>query len=231
MGQDEFKRAAAEAAVEQVTDGMIVGLGTGSTAAFALEALGRRVREGLRIIGIPTSDRAAQQAGRLGIPLSTLGERAHIDVTIDGADEIETGSLNLIKGRGGALLREKIVASASRRLVIIADYTKLVEVLGVHTPVPVEVARFGWQATARKLRELGATPALRQDPGGEPFTTDNGNYIVDCDFGPMRSAGAVARDLDGIAGVVEHGLFVGMTSEVYVGAAEGVRSYRGQSPA
>ncbi len=143
----ELKQAAAESAVAQVMDGMIVGLGTGSTAALAVTALGKRVRQGLRVIGIPTSEATAEQARGLGIPLSTLAGHSEIDLTIDGADEVEQGTLNLIKGHGGALLREKIVASASARLIIIVDETKLVERLGVHFAVPVEVVPFGWQAT------------------------------------------------------------------------------------
>ena len=220
----EFKQAAAEAAVAQLADGMIVGLGTGSTAAFAVAALGKRVRQGLRVIGIPTSEATAGQAHGLGIPLSTLAEHAEIDLTIDGADEVEQGTLNLIKGHGGALLREKIVAGASARLIIIVDETKLVERLGVRCAVPAEVVPFGWQATAGKLTQLGATPSLRMRAGGEPFLTDGGHYILDCEFGAIPSAEDLGRRLDSVVGLVEHGLFIGMTSQVIVGGKNGVNT-------
>ena len=220
---NQWKQAAAESAVAQVSNGMVVGLGTGSTAAFAVQALGTRVREGLRIIGIPTSERTAAQARALEVPLSTLDEHPRIDVTIDGADEVETGRLHLIKGHGGALLREKIVASASERLVIVVDETKIVDHLGARESVPVEVVPFGWQGAARRLRDLGANPILRTGPGGEPFKSDGGHYILDCAFGPIASAESLADELDHIVGVVEHGLFIGMTSEVRVGGAGGVR--------
>src|SRR5579864_1099770 len=158
---NRWKQAAAESAAAQVSDGMIVGLGSGSTAALAVQALGRRVREGLRITGIPTSERTAALARTLEIPLTTLEEHSRIDVTIDGADEVEAGSLNLIKGHGGALLREKIVAEASERLVIIVDQTKIVDRLGARESVPVEVVPFGWQAAAHRLGGLKANPLLR----------------------------------------------------------------------
>jgi ribose 5-phosphate isomerase A len=225
MSQDEnqLKIAAAESAVTQVTDGMIVGLGSGSTAAFAVSALGRRVGEGLRIVGIPTSERTAAQARELGIPLSSLAEESQVDITIDGADEVEEGNLNLIKGRGGALLREKIVASASKKLVIIIHGSKLVRQLGMNDPVPVEVVPFGWQVTARHLSTLGAKPSLRRNPNGEPFHSDSGNYIVDCAFDAIVSAESLAKQLDHVVGLVEHGLFIGLTSEVHVAGAGGVR--------
>jgi ribose 5-phosphate isomerase A len=220
---NRLKEAAAESAVTQVKDGMIVGLGSGSTAALAVNAIGKRVREGLRIIGIPTSEQTAEQARGLGIPLSNLGEHAQIDLTIDGADEVEAGTLDLIKGRGGALLREKIVVSATARLVIIVDETKLVDRLGIHDAVPVEIVPFGWQATAKKLKQLGANPVLRLRPDGQVFVTDGGHYILDCAFGAIRSSADLDKELNGLVGVVEHGLFVGMTSQVIVGGAEGVR--------
>src|SRR5499426_2670268 len=165
--RDALKRAAAEAAVELVEDGMVVGLGTGSTAAFAVEALARRHRQGLRFVGIPTSERMAAQARAAGIPLTSFAEHRQIDLTIDGADEVERGTLNLIKGLGGALLREKIVAAASRRLVIVVDSAKLVERLGMHTPVPVEVVPFGVEATQEALEVLGASARLRHSPSGQ----------------------------------------------------------------
>ena len=165
---------------------MIVGLGTGSTARFAIEALIRRVRDGLRIRAIPTSERSAAQARAGGIPLTTFAEHRRIDVTIDGADEIQIGTLNLIKGLGGALLREKIVAAASERLVIVADGRKLVERLGGTAPVPVEVVPFGWETTADRLRRLGTEPQPRRDAAGQLFCTDGGNRILDCRFGRDR---------------------------------------------
>jgi ribose 5-phosphate isomerase A len=227
----EFKQAAADSAVAQVIDGMIVGLGTGSTAALAVNALGKRVQQGLRVVAIPTSETTAGQARGLGIPLSTLAQHSEIDLTIDGADEVELGTLNLIKGHGGALLREKIVASASAQLIIIVDETKLVERLGVHFAVPAEVVPFGWQATAKKLAQLGANPSLRRRDGGEPFITDGGHYILDCAFGAIPSPADLDRQLDSVVGLVEHGLFIGMTSQVIVGGKHGVDTLQPSSGA
>jgi ribose 5-phosphate isomerase A len=225
MGLDvnRLKLAAAESAAALVADGMVVGLGTGSTATFVVAVLGRRVQEGLRIMGIPTSERTDAQARALGIPLCSLAEEPEIDLTIDGADEVEEGKLNLIKGGGGALLREKIVASASRRLAIIVDESKLVSQLGHKFPMPAEVVAFGWQSTARQLAQLGAKPQLRRGPDGEPFRSDGGNYILDCTFEGIASVEALAEQLDHVVGLVEHGLFIGMTSEVHVAGADGVR--------
>jgi ribose 5-phosphate isomerase A len=220
----QFKEAAAESAAELVQSGMVVGLGSGSTSALAVAAIGRRVKNGLRIIGIPTSEQTAGQARELGIPLSSLGEHAQIDLTIDGADEVELGTLNLIKGRGGALLREKIVASATVQLVIIVDETKLVRQLGAHERVPVEVVPFGWQATAARVRKLGSDPNLRLRPDGQTYTTDGGHYILDCRFGPIQSPASLQSQLDAIVGLVEHGLFVGLTSQVVVGGPAGIRT-------
>lgn len=226
---DKLKQAAAASAATQLQNGMIVGLGSGSTATLAVAAIGLRVQQGLQIIGIPTSEKTAEQAQRLGIPLSTLGEHSQIDVTIDGADEVELGTLNLIKGGGGNQLREKIVASASSRLLIVVDDTKVVPQLGTRAKVPVEVAQFGWQATARKLTALGAEPTLRLHSGGETFITDGGNYILDCAFGPIQSPAALERELDSIVGVVEHGLFIGMASQVLIGFPEGVKPLNRES--
>ena len=217
-----LKIAAAESAVAQVTDGLIVGLGSGSTAALALNALGRRVLEGLRIVGIPTSEHTAAQARALGIQLSNLEDHPQVDITIDGADEVEQEHLDLIKGRGGALLREKIIAGASKKLVIIVHSDKLVSRLGVKVPVPIEIVPFGWQVTAQRLSTLGAKPFLRREPDGTPYRTDGGNYIIDCAFETIDSAESLAREIDHVIGVVEHGLFVGLTSEVHVARAEGV---------
>lgn len=220
---DQLKEFAANAAAAELQGGMIVGLGSGSTATLAVDAIARRVHEGLKIIGIPTSERTAEQARRLGIPLSTLGEHPQIDMTIDGADEVELGTLNLIKGGGGNHLREKIVAAASARLVIAVDESKLVSHLGERAKVPVEVAQFGWQATARSLAKLEAEPSLRLEAEGKPFVTDGGNYILDCAFGRIGSAGALQRELDSVVGVIEHGLFIGMASLVVIGSSEGVK--------
>ncbi len=216
-----LKKTAAEWAAALIEDGMVVGLGTGSTASLILEPLAARIRQGLRIVGIPTSERTAERARGLGIPLSTLADHARVDLTIDGADEVEIGTLNLIKGRGGALLREKIVASASARLVIVADESKLVERLG-RGALPIEVVPFEWQSTARRIESLGGGPALRLRPDGGAFVTDGGHYILDCAFGPISSAGSLDRELNGIVGVVEHGLFLGLADRVGVGKAGGV---------
>lgn len=220
--RDALKRAAAEAAVKLVEDGMIVGLGTGSTAAFAVDALARRRRQGLRFVGIPTSERTAAQAREAGIPLTTFAEHRQIDLTIDGADEVERGTLNLIKGLGGALLREKIVAAASRRLAIVADGAKLVDRLGIHAPVPVEVVTFGVEPTRAALEALGASVQLRQSPAHEPFVTDGGNRILDCHFGPIPDPARLEDRIGRIVGVVESGLFIGRADSVFVADATGV---------
>jgi ribose 5-phosphate isomerase A len=210
---DALKRMAAESAVTQVVDGMIVGLGTGTTGEFVLLALARRIREGLRITGVPTSEHTAARARELGIPLTEL--TWPIDIAIDGADEVTRGTLHLIKGRGGALTREKIVAQAASRFLVVVDQTKMVDVLGT-APVPVEVVPFGWQATARRIEILGAKLQRRD------FVTDNGNYILDCAFGLIDTPGSLAETLDHVAGVVEHGLFIGMSAELHVGGPSGV---------
>jgi ribose 5-phosphate isomerase A len=220
--RDELKREAAMRAIEEVQDGMVLGLGTGSTAAFVVEGLAKRLADGHRVIGIPTSERTAAQARRLGIPIATFAEYQKIDLTIDGADEVELGTLNLIKGLGGALLREKIVAAASRRLLIVVDQEKLVERLGEHTPVPVEVTQFGWQATAAALAKLGCLPERRYAPDEQPYVTDGGNYILDCRFGPLADPGEVERNIALTVGTVESGLFVGRSSMVVVASLTGV---------
>jgi ribose 5-phosphate isomerase A len=219
---DARKVAAAEAAAKLVEDGMVVGLGSGSTASLAVAAIGKRTAQGLRIVGVPTSEKTEEQARSLGIPLSTLAECETIDLTIDGADEIERDSLDLVKGLGGALLREKLVATVSKRLVIVADDDKLVNRIGENArPIPVEVAPFGWQSTARRLSAIGAQWTQRMTPAGEPFITDGGHIILDCRFQSLDSARALQARLDSMAGVMEHGLFLGMTSEVIVGRAHG----------
>jgi len=220
--QAAWKRAAAYAAVELVSDGMVVGIGTGSTATFAIHALAERMQAGLRFLGVPSSDRSAALATLLGIPLTTFADHPQIDLTIDGADEVERGTLNLIKGHGGALLREKIVAVASRRLAIIVDGTKLVDRLGEHSPVPVEVVAFGYEATRIRLEALGATVVLRSTPDGKPFCTDSGNRILDCTFGSIADPSRLEEQIRRIVGVVECGLFVGLADVVFIGDAAGV---------
>jgi ribose 5-phosphate isomerase A len=214
--RDHWKKLAAESAVTQVETGMVVGLGTGSTAEFVLLALARRIREGLRISGVPTSEHTVARARELAIPLTELDGKGLLDIAIDGADEVARNTLDVIKGRGGALLREKIVAQASARFLLVIDQTKVVDVLGAK-PVPVEVTQFGWQATARRIADLGAKTERRD------FITDGGNYILDCAFGPIQSPASLARELDQIVGIVEHGLFIGMATEVHVGGSSGVQ--------
>ena len=220
--RDELKRTAALRAIEEVEDGMVVGLGTGSTAAFVVEGLAARVADGLHVVGVPTSERTAAQARRLGIPIATFAEHQRLDLTIDGADEVALGTLDLIKGLGGALLREKIVAAASNRLIIVVDQEKLVERLGEHTPVPVEVTQFGWQVTAVKLAGIGCTPQRRYTSGEQPYITDGGNYILDCRFGPIADPSIIEQRIAKTVGTVESGLFVGRTSVVVVASTTGV---------
>jgi ribose 5-phosphate isomerase A len=222
VDRDHLKRAAALRAIEEVKDGMVVGLGTGSTAAFVVEGLGARVAAGLRLVGIPTSERTAAHARRLGIPISSFAEHQRLDLTIDGADEVKVGTLDLIKGLGGALLREKIVAAASERLIIVVDQEKLVQQLGEHTPVPVEVTQFGWQATAAALANLGCVPELRYTSAEQPYVTDGGNFILDCRFGPLDDPGALEKRIAMTVGTVENGLFVERSSIVVVASTSGV---------
>jgi ribose 5-phosphate isomerase A len=222
MDRDQQKQQAAETAAALVQDGMVVGLGTGSTAAFAIAALARRVRDGLRIVGIPTSERSARQARAGGIRLTDFAHHTRLDLTIDGADEIARGSLALVKGLGGALLREKIVAAASDRVVIVADETKLVDQLGGTVPVPVEAVAFGWETTALRVADLGVHPVLRLDQDGRPFRTDGGNLILDCRFGLLADAARLERTLSKTTGVVDSGLFIGMAGCALVATASGV---------
>jgi ribose 5-phosphate isomerase A len=211
------KQRAAEAAVEYVKDGMIVGLGTGSTTEFAVKKLGEKVRDGLAIRGIPTSDITKKQAEEEGIPLIDFSETMYIDLTIDGADEIDA-DLNMIKGGGAALLREKIVASASREEIIIVSSEKFVVQLGSF-PLPVEVIPFGWQVIFNQLGTLGGSPDLRLKQG-QPLRTDQGNYIIDCRFSQIIDAVQLEQRLNMIPGVVENGLFTGLCSRMIMADGE-----------
>jgi ribose 5-phosphate isomerase A len=212
MANDLEKEAAAQASLKFVRDGHVVGLGTGSTAAHFIKLLGNEVEQGLRIRGIPTSDRSRELAKSLGIALITLDDCQQIDVTVDGADEVDP-QLRLIKGGGGALLREKIVASATRQMIVVADASKQVQRLGKF-PLPVEVIKFAQALIAKRITDLGAEVQLRRDASGNPYLTDENNHILDCRFGEIRDPDALARELSGMPGVVEHGLFIGMASVV-----------------
>lgn len=213
MEEQERLRRLASAAADLVQPGMIVGLGTGSTAAAVVDELGRRVAGGLGMTGVVTSDRTGEQARSLGIPLVTLDEVAALDLGLDGADEIDP-ELNAVKGRGGALLMEKLVALSCARFVLVASSEKSVAQLGVRMPLPVEVVRFGWKHTANRLESLGLTPQLRLTAaaGGSPYLTDMGNYLLDCALEPVTNPGELATVIKAMPGVVEHGLFVGIAS-------------------
>ena len=212
MANDQEKEAAARASLQFVKDGQVVGLGTGSTASHFIKLLAEQVKNGLRIRGIPTSVKSRELASSLGIPLTTLDECQEIAVTVDGADEVDP-KLRLIKGGGGALLREKIVASATKQLVIVADGSKQVPVLGKF-PLPVEVIRFAQALVTKRIAALGAEVQLRIEADGKPFVTDENNHILDCRFGEISEPDRLARELSDMPGVVEHGLFIGMASVV-----------------
>ena len=224
MANDAEKEQAARASLKYVRDGQIVGLGTGSTATIAIRLLGERVRAGLKIRGIPTSVASRDLAMQLGIPLITFEEAQEIDVTIDGADEFDPG-LNLIKGGGGAMLREKIVAFATKQVVIVTDSSKQVAVLG-RFPVPVEVIGFAEPLLAKRISELGAKVVRRLDSSGKPYITDENHHILDCHFGQISDPAALACTLSEMPGLVEHGLFVGMTSVVVMAKAGEVVEFR-----
>lgn len=213
-----YKQQLGEIGASFITPGMKVGLGTGSTASCVIQALGRRwQKEGLRFIGVPTSIASARLAESFGIQLATLGECPELDIAIDGADEVTRKGLQLIKGLGGALLREKIVRYAARKFIVVVDDRKLVDVLGDHTPVPVEVTPFGWEVTVRHLEEMGASVRVRtgDDPSGF-YRTDGNNMILDCNFGNIPDPVGLEREIRSIVGVIESGLFVNCTDEVLV---------------
>ncbi len=218
-----LKAQAAEEALTLVQSGMVLGLGAGSTTNLAVHAVGERLRQRRLqdIVCVACSAEVERIAGQLGIPLTSLDDHPIIDLTIDGADEVDP-DLNLIKGGGGALLREKMVAQASRREIIIVDESKLSPQLGTHWAVPVEVVRFGWRAQVRYLEALGASVILRQRDAS-PFQTDQGNLILDCNFGPIAEPAKLAAKLEARAGIVEHGLFLGLASEVIVAGENGIR--------
>lgn len=225
-----FKQLAAEHAVTFVESGMIVGLGAGSTAVFALRKIASLLAEGhLRdIAGIPCSSVVEREARRLGIPLTTLNDHPSVDLTIDGADEVDP-ALNLIKGGGGALLHEKVIAQASRREIIVVDQAKLSPRLGTQWPVPVEVLRFAWVVQARFLQALGARVTLRESEAGAPFVTDEGNLILDCAFGPIDNLEQLAATIISQPGIVAHGLFLGLATDLVVASDSGIRHVqRGQ---
>jgi ribose 5-phosphate isomerase A len=225
---DLLKRAAAERAAELITSGMVVGLGSGSTMQLLLDALAQRLRAGTvrGVVAVPTSEATAQRCRTLGIPLATLDEYPEPALAVDGADEVDP-RLNAIKGLGGAMLREKVVALAAKRFVLVVDESKLVRRLGTQAPVPVEVVPFGWSALVPFFEQLGAEPALRRGPDGEPYVTDNGNYVVDCRFARgIADPAAVARALARRTGVVEDGLFLRIARLAVVAGRRGVRLLR-----
>ncbi len=226
MDLDKFKAQAAERALDFVKPGMKLGLGTGSTSAKFVELLGTRVRDGLDVLCVATSETTWLQAEKAGVPLSTLDEHPQLDLTVDGADELDR-SLQLIKGGGGALLREKIVAMASDQMVVIADYTKRVDTLGAF-PLPVEIVQFGTRATLKMIEDAAADTGclgvltIRRNRTGEPFLTDGGNLVVDCAFGAIDDPEALSDVLEMIPGVVEHGLFIGIADTAIVAGPQGV---------
>jgi ribose 5-phosphate isomerase A len=220
MTQDDAKRMAARRALEYVEDGMLLGLGSGTTSTMFIQELGERVKQGLRVRGIATSTASQQLAESLSIPITNFDESPVLDLAVDGADEVGPG-LALIKGGGGALLREKIVASAARRFIVIADSSKLVDHLG-RFPLPVEVIQMALPIVTRKLAAFGVNPKLRHRPDGSRYITDEGNYILDCACSEIANPAKTAAEIRGIAGVVEHGLFLGMASLALIASDQGV---------
>lgn len=229
MDTETLKKTAGQAAAQRVRSGQHLGLGSGSTVRFFLEALQHRIEAGEleAIAGVPTSMQTETLARRLGLPLGTLDAHPQLDLTVDGADEVDP-QLNLIKGLGGALLREKIVAASSRRLLVIVDEAKQVQQLGQHVPLPVEVLPFGWRATQRALQALGGRTTLRLQQE-KPFMTDQQNFILDTHFGEIADPEALAAALEAIPGVLGHGLFLGMAHEVIVGTSQGARVLKGEA--
>ncbi len=221
MEKEELKKLAGEKAVDHIQDGMIVGLGTGSTIEYSLKKLGKLVRNGLKIKGIPTSIHTKRIAIQEQIPLTSLDLYPVIDITIDGADEVDS-DLNLIKGGGGALAREKIIAFNSTKVIIVIDDSKVVKALGIDFPLPVEVMKFGWTSTQKTLEELGCNVELRKVMGNEPYITDNSNYILDCEFERIEEPEQLEIKINNIPGVVENGLFIGLVDEVIVGGKQGI---------
>ena len=222
--QDRLKKEAGVSAVDFVESGMILGLGTGSTTKFALEEIGKRIQEGRLkdIIGICSSIQTENRARDLGIPITSFDDKQELDLTIDGADEVDP-ELNLIKGGGGALLREKVLAQSSKRNIMIVDESKLSPMLGTHFAVPIEVIPFAWRPVSVFLKSLGADPVLRKKENGDPYTTDQDNYILDSNFGPIPNLDELAGKLGQKAGIAEFGLFLGTATEVIVATSNGIR--------
>jgi len=218
---DDLKKQASIAALEAIKDGMIVGLGTGSTATHFIRELGVRVQAGLRVHGIPTSEESRKLAAEVGIPLTTLREHPIIDVTVDGADEVSDG-LDLIKGLGGALVREKVVAHASKKVIIVVDETKLTGRLGVKAPIPIEVVPFALEVARGQLILWGGEAKLREKEG-KPFVSDNGNYILDWWHGPIDQPWALEKQIKGVTGIVDSGIFANVASQVIAATSAGIR--------
>lgn len=224
--QEGMKKQAAEKATQYIEDGMIIGLGTGSTVEFAIKKIGEMVKSGLKIETIPTSLKTKRFAKDLKIPLIELDDNIEIDITIDGADEVDS-NLNLIKGGGGALTREKIIAFHSKKVIIVVDETKIVKGLGCDSFLPVEVTKFGWSATKKVLEGLGCNTELRKIMD-EAFITDNQNYIIDCDFGKIADPEMMEKEINNVPGVLENGLFIGLADEVIVGSKQGMMTLERQ---
>ena len=233
MNTEAQKKIAAEKATESVKSGMVVGLGTGSTVYYALLKLGDRVREGLDIVGIPTSDGTERIAVAQQIPLTTLAAHPTVDLTIDGADEVDP-HLNLIKGGGAALVREKIIANASKKILIVVDESKVSSVLGTNFPLPVEIVRFGWEATQIEVNRICGKSTLRlalahDKDQPQPLITDNDNYILDCHFDGIPAPDQVELQLNNIPGVVENGIFVNRADKIIIGTPSGIRYMEGRN--
>lgn len=224
MEKSSLKKIAAEKAVEYIEPGMVVGLGTGSTAYFAVKKIGELIQKGSlnNIVGIPTSNKTEELAKELQIPLTTLNDNPRIDITIDGADEVDA-NLNVIKGGGGALLREKVIAQVTERQIIVVDDSKISNYLGEKWSVPVEVLKFALKSEKNFLEVLGGKTELRRDESGKPYVTDEGNYILDTNFGVINDPAELAVMLSSRAGIVEHGLFIDLVDEVIVASGEGIK--------